>query len=447
MRTWACCPYVARLLTTYKLLICNRRYPLRSSRVLRRECPGLFVWNVHPVAGPPPAHAPVSPAPDVQLVLRTPELDDEPVPDIDLTARQWRLDFVEPAGNPVPQIFVVDAAGVRHIDGDVAVVADPSFPERRVLSTRLPFVNTTRIRGGRVAATPLGGGRCAVYTVRRCRPTRASGPPAAIAKDADLVDRDVRFLWNPFAVAAALLVPGPSAAPDPTDVLLSIGFAERDGEDAWHLQSLRRPPNMAWLHEVIPDAGFPIDPLSGVAATTRGDQSADVFAIVDPAVPRGNDGQLAVARWDPTKHSWSTLTHVTAASARRSNRPAAVSRSAGVGDVFWIDRDGRVATSASAAATPTVWSAPVQIGSAAVEVHPFAPAGPSHRTPCHLRGAGPKASRLAPSRLLGACRRGDPVRGQKGHRGRGPATWSARRSRSRSSCISMARRLSCIALA
>jgi hypothetical protein len=319
-----------------------------SSLQFRQNCPGLFVWNVN-INPSNEARIRISGG---QLLVRTPAMDarGERSTDRDALARQWSDTTPPPAGNPVP--------GFPGIDCNVAVVADPAFPERRC--------QPARIHGGRVAAVPAAAGACAIYAVRRGLPLRVTWAPGAAARDADPVPAGTPYAWNPFSTLAALGVPGPTAAPDPTHFLLALAFAEAEGEDAWRLQALRLPPGGAWAHQTVPGAGFAIDPLPGVAAVTRGDESVDTFVVDDDA------GRLAVARWDPQARDWSPLTDIAGADVRRSNRHAAVSRAAGIADVFWVGADGLVRAASSAAGAPGTWSAPVQVGAPAVRVHPFA---------------------------------------------------------------------------
>jgi len=331
------------------------------SAILRGECPGVFIWNVRN-ANPPALIVQVLPKNGAtQLVADTsvPLAESSP----HTIARQWRLEFALPA-NP---IFAVGTP----IDVDCATVHDPAFPERRML--------TAQIVGGQSTAVSIAAGECVIYTVRRGRPARASGPLNALVRDADadLVAADLKYQWNPFADIAAVRAPGPATDPDPTDVLLALAYAEAEGDEVWRLLALRHRVTAAapapWVLETLSDSGLAIDPLPGVAAVSRRDPSIDAFAVVNASVKFSAHGSVAVARRPKDRPVWSALTPIAGATARRTNRLAAVSRDVGIANVFWVDGGGRLTTSESLAANPSAFSAPVQIGDPAVQIHPFSP--------------------------------------------------------------------------
>jgi hypothetical protein len=334
------------------------------------ECPGLFVWNVNTDRTvPAPANATVV---RNQLVIRTPPMNViGEAPDPRAIVRQWRLDFGAPPAPPVnPSPLIFAAINQNHIDADVALVADPAFPERRSKARDIPW--------GRVAVTPVAAGQCAIHVVRRGTPRRrtwpAGGFPAAL-----LLPHNESHTWNPFTAMIALRVAGPPAAPnDTTELLVAMGHADAESDDVWRLQAVRRPPNRTtWLHETVPDAGFAIDPLPGVAAVTRGDQSIDAFVVDD------DTGQLSVARWMPDTRAWHAATNIAGATVKRTSRAAAISHTQGIADVFWIEAadTSLVQTSHSDALTPNDWSGPAPLGGpaglqiapgATVRAHPFA---------------------------------------------------------------------------
>jgi hypothetical protein len=181
----------------------------------------------------------------------------------------------------------------------------------------------------------------------------------------------VPYLWNPFSVPAALRIPAVPGGPGAVDVLCALAFARTEAEDVWRVQVLRRAAGAtAWQHRTLSDAGVSIDPLPGVLATTRSDQSLEVFVVDDT-------GLIAGARRDPDRFTWSPLAPLALPGpvlvpppVRRTNRPAVVSRDAGVLDLFWAGPNGLVQTISSPA--PGQWGNPVQIGSANVVVHPLA---------------------------------------------------------------------------
>jgi hypothetical protein len=86
--------------------------------------------------------------------------------------------------------------------------------------------------------------------------------------------------------------------------------------------------------------------------------------VVDDA-----DGRVATAVRAADTGAWSTLTPIATRPVRRTNRPAAVSRAAGVVDLFTVAADGLLWVSHSPA--PGAWDPPLQIGGS-VRVHPLA---------------------------------------------------------------------------
>jgi hypothetical protein len=343
----------------------------RGSTVLRAECPNLVVWN--------PRYPPVPP--DAwrvrrgQLTLeRNRAVNDQ---DARAVLRQW-VQYNPGAHPPIllpglrdeTMAIVPNPVGPAFLpDFNVSAVADPAFPERRMLARE--------IGSGRVAVAPLpaaapAAGQCAIYAVRNGRPRRTTWPPVAAV--APMVRRDVPHWWNPFAATSALHIPDPAAAPAATDVLLALGNAQAEGDNVWRLQALRLPPGRTtWLHETVPDAGFAIDPLPGVAAVTRGDRSIDAFVVDD------DTGLLSVARWMPDARAWRPATNIAGATVKRTSRPATVSRTQGIADVFWIEAAATnlVQTAHSDAPTPNDWSAPAPLGGPAgltIVAPPAAPA-------------------------------------------------------------------------
>lgn len=244
-------------------------------------------------------------------------------------------------------------------DLDVSVVQNPAFPERWLLADR--------IRGGKVSVTASAPAACAIYSVRAGRPVVATWSPGASGARTKLVDDQLPHAWNPYSVPSAVRIPAiplhaPLVTPDSTDLFLALANSTEEGCDIWRLQALRRAPGRQWEHETLADAGFPIDPLPGVVATTRSDQSVEAFVVDD------RTGAMAGARWDPEKSAWSTLSALVdgagqpaAPDVRRTNRAAAVSRGAGIATLFYVGTDGRIRTTSSTAVNPAAllqWTAP-----------------------------------------------------------------------------------------
>jgi hypothetical protein len=323
-----------------------------ASLPLRQECPGLLVWNVHNANSPPAPPA----GQTFQVVGDTVQVATPPITapgrgviDPDALSRQWRLDVpAQPPPNPI-SLF-------PDFDADLSLLADPTFPERRCLPAE--------IRGGGVTGHPGNPARLQIYALRRGKPRAATWSPGAGATDPSLDTGVLPYLWNPFAPPSALRTPAT------TDLLLALGYATADRDDIWRLQALRRPAGGAWAHETVPNGDFVIDPLPGVVAATRSDESVEAF------VADTDTGLLTGARRDPATGVWSTLGPLAAPGGpattpvRRTNRGAAVSRSAGLLDLFWVGTDGLVHTTSSGA--PGQWGAPVQVGDPAVTAHPFA---------------------------------------------------------------------------
>jgi len=315
-----------------------------SSMTLRRACPGLFFWNVnlsHPQAG------------DMRVVnhqvlvrpiaINTPG---EPV-DPDIVARQYEFG-VTAGGNPI--------AGFPGIDLDVAIAADPAFPERR----NLPL----EIRTGHAATTADPAG-LAVYAVRRGKPIRATWAAGATTADPSLDFSAAPCLWNPFAPITALHTAAPA------DVLLALGVTTSDPDNLWRVQAIRREAGgTRWRQQTVPHGDLAIDPLPGIVASTRGDESIEAFVVDMDA------GTLAGGRFDPATGSWSALDALTAPAGpattptQRTNRASAVSRSASLLDLFWVGTDRLLHTSSSSA--PGTWADPIQIGDPTVHPHPMA---------------------------------------------------------------------------
>jgi hypothetical protein len=344
-----------------------------TARRLREETPGVFGWSVRYDAIPANAWR----VRRGQLVLdTTPAVNNF---DVDALMRQW-IQENPGAGVVLPPILNETGAVVPNPihplfrpDFDVTLIHDPAFPERRN--------RPARIRGGRVAAVPGPATQTVIYTTRRGRPRRALVAGAVTIEFPEtLTDDTVKFQWNPFSPLAALRLDPPVAGADPTDVLLGVGFAEREGTEAWRVQMLSHRVTAAgattapWLHETVPDSGFFLDPLHGVAALTRADRSIDVFAIITRSARFGDTGELAVAHWTPDTATWSTISPLAGATVRRTNRPTAISRAVGVADAWWINDAGRLATAASAdPAHPELWAlAAAPISDPTVEIHPFA---------------------------------------------------------------------------
>jgi hypothetical protein len=315
-----------------------------SSVAFRRECPGLWVWNVNLTAGTPqPGDIQVV---NHQLLVRAPAMAAaDPV----AIARQWMFSLNPPAGNPV--------AGFPQIDGDSAIAADPAFPERRC--------QPQAIRTGPAAATSASPAGLAVYAVRRGKPARATWTPGAATADRSLDFSAAPFLWNPFAAVAALRTPASA------DIMLALGLGTSDPDDVWRLQVIRREAGAtAWRQQTLPQGDLGIDPLPGVAASTRGDESIEAFAVDMDA------GTLTGARYDPATAAWSALDAPAAphgpatTPVTRTNRASAVSRAPGQLDLFWVGTDHFIHTSSSSA--PGTWTDPVQVGDPAVLVHSLA---------------------------------------------------------------------------
>ncbi|MER5755863.1 glycoside hydrolase domain-containing protein [Streptomyces sp. NPDC002088] len=337
--------------------------PRTVSPTLRQECPGLLVWNVrlqpNPPGNPPP------PLPNAwqvirnQLVLESDQAVGHPA-DPDPLIRQWAFDtqlLFPLLNNPVVG-FPVQPFRPFRPDLDISVVADPSFPERRN--------QPGEIRGGRVAVTPSNPAMAAIHAIRRGRPVRVTWSAGqADVRDPDLVPAALPYQWNPFSQPAAVRTAAGA------DLLIALGFAAAEAEHVWRVQVLRRAPGgSTWQHRTLAQAGFSIDPLPGVASSTRSDASVEVFVVDDTT------GRLAGARRDRDRHTWSALTPLTTqtgASAttevRRTNRHTAVSRGAGLLDLFWVGGDGLVRTTASL--QPGQWGIPRQIGAPTVRAHPF----------------------------------------------------------------------------
>jgi Domain of unknown function (DUF1906) len=338
-----------------------------ASVKFRQDCPGLFVWNVSALNG-----VYLSPGKDStiisgQFVLDTPPLN-SPGGDPMAIVRQWRETVLAPPVI-VGGVYPVPGFPNPDIDANVAIVADPAFPERRC-RPRL-------VHGGKVTVTPSLTAPCSIYAVRAGRPVLATWPLAAPGAPTQLTKGDLPFWWNPFSAPAGLQIVTPPKvplAPEAIDVLLALGHAAAEGEDAWRLQVLRRGPGLQWQHDTVPDAGFAIDPLPGVIAVTREDKWLEAFVVDDTT------GKLAGAQWDVARNTWSVLSllldgakppkPVTRA-LRRTNRPAAVSREAGRIDLFYVGDDGLLYVTWSVQPETTVWSAPVAL-TGNVEAHPLA---------------------------------------------------------------------------
>jgi hypothetical protein len=323
-----------------------------SSRLLKRTVPGLLVWNVNIAT----ARAGDLRVLNNQLLVRPIAMNapgEAAGADADAVARQYDGGLagagVTVGGNPV--------AGFPAIDLDVTIVADPGFPERR----NQPL----EIRGGHAAATGASPAGLAVYAVRRGKPARATWTPGAPAADGTFGFGTAPFLWNPLTAITALRTPAPA------DVMLAFGFGTGEPDDVWRVQVIRREAGATrWRQQTVPHGDLQIDPLPGIAASTRGDESIEVFAADMDA------GTLAGARYDPGTATWSALDALTAphgpatTPVTRTNRACAVSRAPGQLDLFWVGTDHLIHTSSSSA--PGTWTDPVQVGDPTVQVHPLA---------------------------------------------------------------------------
>jgi hypothetical protein len=201
--------------------------------------------------------------------------------------------------------------------------------------------------------------------VRRGRPVRATWTPGAPAADARFDFSATPFWWNPVTAITALRTPAPA------DLLLGFGFDIADPDDVWRLQAIRRESGAtAWRQQTVPHGDLAIDPLPGIAASTRGDESIEAFVVDMDA------GTLAGARYDPGTATWSALDALTAphgtatTPVTRTNRACAVSRAPGLLDLFWVGTDHLIHSSSSSA--PGTWTDPVQVGDPTVQVHPLA---------------------------------------------------------------------------
>ena len=315
----------------------------RSSTTLKQNCPGLYIWNVN---------LRNVPAGDLRVVNH--QLLVRPIamaaagelagPDPDALARQYEFQ-VAVAGNPV--------AGFPAIDLDVAIAGDPGYPERR----NQPL----EIRSGHAAAANDAAG-LGIYAIRRGKPVRATWAPGAGASDPSLNFANAPFLWNPYSAITAVRTVAPA------DVLLAFGFDISGPSDLWRLQAIRREAGAtSWRQLTVPQGDIAIDPLPGIAASTRGDESIEAFVVdMDAGAPAG-------ARFDPDTALWSALETVPGAGTapvRRTNRLSVVSRATGQLDLFWVGTDSLIHTSSSAA--PGNWGAPIQVGDPAVHPHPMA---------------------------------------------------------------------------
>lgn len=343
-----------------------------SSATVKGMVPGLFVWNTNG------AVAATDLAGDLRVarVANQDQLLVKPIAmnapaghlnglDPDALARQYDIGpgggGVTVGGNPV--------AGFPAIDLTVAVAADPAFPERR----NQPL----EIRGGHAAATSADPAGLAVVAVRRGKPARVTWTPGAAAADATFSFGTAPFLWNPVTAITALRTPAPA------DVMLAFGFGTAEPDDVWRLQVIRREAGgTAWRLQTVPHGDLALDPLPGIAASTRGDESVEAFAVDMDA------GTLAGARYDPATATWSALDALAAPGGTattpvtRTNRACAVSRAPGQLDLFWVGTDHLIHASSSSA--PGTWTDPVQVGDPTVQVHPLANLCAVSRSPDHI---------------------------------------------------------------
>lgn len=317
-----------------------------ASLALRREVPHLMVWNVNLL----PPTTPDFSIDQGQLVLATPELTEAggEAPDPDAIARQWKFGVASPPGGPV--------AGMPVIDADVAVVQDPAFPERRN--------HPTHVRGGPVAAAASAPDPVAVYAVRRGSVVRLTWAPGAPTLDLDL-DGAASPAWlNPFSTTSAAREPGG------TEWFAALGWTEADGDGVWHLHGFRRVPGFAWQDVQAPEAGVAVEPLTGVVLGLRGGHPMEVF------VHDATTDTVAGARWDDQVQGWTPLATLPGPSGpavhfpSRTNGLAALSRDAGLLDLFFVGSDSLVRTTFSTA--PGSWSDGFPIGSPDVRVHALA---------------------------------------------------------------------------
>jgi hypothetical protein len=338
------------------------------SAAMRAELPNLYSWDVRfaePVGAPavkpwrvrngqltvdttPPVTTPADPDTILRQWQHDTQLDDDGVPPPEPDKR-LRDETGAVVPNPALPGFLPDL--------DAASVYDPAFPERR----NRPDL----IRVGRVAVTSgVAPARAAITAVRRGRLARSAWSAAGAIAAETMLPAATPHRWNPFSPVAAVK---PAAG---TEIVVGLACTETEGDAVWRVQAVRQPAAGVWRHETVPDSGLVLDPLPGVTAVNRraaGTQTpgTEVYAVDDAT------GTVAGAARDPAGGAWTILAPLTPATrpVRRTNRPAAVSRAAGVVDLVTVATDGRVWVSHSPSAGQ--WDAPAQI-SGAVRVHPLA---------------------------------------------------------------------------
>lgn len=318
-----------------------------AAAALRRECPGLFTWQVSCQQGDCSFQPAVGATTvDGRLQYATPPAHPT---DPDALTRQWAFNAAQPPASPM--------APFPNIDPDSGVVGDPALPER------LP--QPALIRGGSVAVSTSAGADASVIRVLRGRPVRATWAPGAATRDTLLDLATAAHWWNPFAPSVATPVPVSAAAGAPSaDWAFGLGYERTVGEPAWRVQAMEYGPS-GWRVTTVPDGGFVVDPLAGVTAAARVGGSVEVLVIASGGTP-------VAARLDAGPRVWSGLTPVAVGAgdaARPSSRPALVWQAPDVLDAIWLGADGRLRAARSTVAG--TWGAPELIADPTVAVHPL----------------------------------------------------------------------------
>lgn len=331
-----------------------------SSSALRRECPGLFVWNVRlTLAAALPVNTPGQWRMSGGTLLLDSSVAVGAPPDADALMRQHLFDvnLVSPLpGNPI----VVGGNQIQP-DLDIALVHDPSFPERSPIPGE--------IRLGRAAAV-VAAPDLAIHAVRRGRVARTTGLPGNFRPVVNLAGPAAgagNVAFNPFVPPVALKVAA-AAAGASTEWLLAFGADALGDPGVQRVQALRRSASLAWELAPVPDTGLVFDPLPGLAAASRGPDALELFAVDD------DTGRVAVASFSATK-GWSPLAlHAgLPETVGRTSGLAVVSRSAGQLDLFWVTSGGEIHTATSS--RMGVWAPPAAVPPAAGPLGPLAGSG------------------------------------------------------------------------
>jgi len=324
-----------------------------ASLAFRKQWPRLFVWNVNL------ARFGTLSVDHGRLVLAVPmdlNVRGGETPDPDCIARQWKFGVEVHTGNPV--------AGFPGIDANASTVADPAFPERRVIPSL--------VRGGMLTGAIVDASTLEFFAIRRGALKAqmwAPGTPPTITA-ATLPAEGLSC--NPWSVNAALQR-GTSG-----DLALIARSDTLDAADnSWNLHAYRRR-GTTWTFDSAINGATPLEPLLGVSLVSRAADTTEAFFLT-------NDGSNQIfvvscidAPAQADSQTWAAPVVVNAATGGMQPSVvggiASVSRGPGTTDVFVVAKATGATTwqlfwnSSSTLGTWPLFSVP---GDPTVTLHPF----------------------------------------------------------------------------